>query len=70
VSEYFGTGYQDLRINNSEDLCMFLLNQGFVSLVPGEAFGDGNCIRFSYAAADEKLVEALKRLKETLALLK
>lgn len=57
-------------INNSTDLCMYLLHKGHVSLVTGEAFGAPNCLRFSYAAADEKLIEAIKRIKEALAKLK
>lgn len=69
VSAYFGTRYKDHTIKDSQDLCMFLLHQGHVSLVPGEAFGDGRCIRFSYAAADEKLQEALTRIQQSLALL-
>ncbi|MSQ78084.1 MAG: pyridoxal phosphate-dependent aminotransferase [Flavobacteriaceae bacterium] len=66
VSWYFGKTDGTNTINNAEDLCMYILNNGFVSLVPGEAFGNPNCIRFSYAAADEKLVEALGRIKEVL----
>ena len=70
VSAYFGKSFDGKKINNSTDLCMFLLYHGNVSLVPGEAFGDGNCLRFSYAASDDKLVEAIKRIKEALLLLK
>lgn len=69
VSAYFGTHYKEHVIKDSQDLCMFLLHHGHVSLVPGEAFGDGRCIRFSYAAADEKLLEALTRIQQSLALL-
>ncbi|NQX99376.1 MAG: aspartate aminotransferase, partial [Flavobacteriales bacterium] len=57
-------------INNATDLTMYLLNKGLVALVTGEAFGDPNCIRFSYAASEAVLIEAIKRIKETLALLK
>lgn len=46
---------------------MYLLNNAYVSLVSGDAFGDANCLRFSYAAADEKLIEAVERLKTALA---
>ncbi len=70
VSWYFGKTDGTTTINNAEDLCMYILNNGFVSLVPGEAFGNPNCIRFSYAAADEKLVEALGRMKEVLGRLR
>jgi aspartate aminotransferase len=45
---------------------MFLLNEALVALVTGEAFGDPNCIRISYAASEEVLTEAMKRIKEAL----
>ncbi|MBI3235252.1 MAG: pyridoxal phosphate-dependent aminotransferase [Bacteroidetes bacterium] len=70
VSYFFGKSDGTHLIKNSEDLCMYILNQGYVSLVPGEAFGDENCIRFSYAAADEKLIEALDRIEKVLSNLK
>jgi aspartate aminotransferase len=49
---------------------MYLINKVFVALVPGDAFGDPNCIRFSYAASKEKLIEAVRRIKEALGQLK
>lgn len=67
VTWYFGKTDGTHTINNSEDLCMYILNQAFVSLVPGEAFGDPKCLRFSYAAADDKLIEALDRIKKVLS---
>jgi aspartate aminotransferase len=70
VTYYFGKSDGEHTINNSEDLCMYILNHAFVSLVPGSAFGDENCIRFSYAAADEKLIDALDRIKSVLQNLK
>nr|MBP6403987.1 aminotransferase class I/II-fold pyridoxal phosphate-dependent enzyme [Bacteroidia bacterium] len=70
VSSYFGKSDGEIKINNASDLCMYLLHKGHVSLVTGDAFGEPNCVRFSYAAADEKLVEAVKRIRETLSLLK
>jgi aspartate aminotransferase len=48
---------------------MLLLDKGLVALVTGEAFGDPNCIRLSYATSDEILIESIKRIKDTLALL-
>jgi len=69
VSNYFGKSDGETVINNATDLTMYLLNKGLVSLVTGEAFGDPNCIRISYAASEEVLTEAIKRIKETLALL-
>ncbi len=70
VSYYFGKKAGDIVINNSNDLCMYLLKEGHVGLVPGEAFGEPNCIRISYATADEQLIEAAKRIKECLAKIK
>ena len=49
---------------------MYLLNVGHVSVVTGDAFGDPDCFRMSYAASDDKLREAVRRMKEALALLK
>ncbi len=70
VSAYYSKSFEGKKINNSTDLCMYLLHHGNVSLVPGDAFGDKNCLRFSYAASDEKLIEAIKRIKSSLLLLK
>lgn len=67
ISYYFGKSYGDYKINNAEDLCMYLLNTVYVSLVTGEAFGEPNCIRLSYAASDEALIEAIGRVKEACA---
>lgn len=65
-SFYFGKSYNGKTISNSTDLAMFLLEEAHVASVGGQAFGDPNCIRFSYATSDELLVEAFKRIKETL----
>lgn len=70
VSAYFGKRYGERVINSSSDLAMFLLEVGHVATVAGDAFGLPNCLRFSYATSDENLVEALRRIKNTLALLK
>ncbi len=67
VSYYFGKSYLGTTINTASDFCMFLLTEGHVALVTGDAFGDPNCIRFSYAASDEKLIEAINRIKATVA---
>lgn len=69
-SYYLGKSFNGRKIENSGDLAMFLLEEGHVACVGGQAFGAPNCIRFSYATADELLVEALKRVTETLAKLK
>lgn len=66
-SSYFGKTYQGKKINNSGELAMFLLETAHVACVGGQAFGVPGCIRFSYATADELLVEAFKRVKEALA---
>ena len=70
VSAYLGKRYGERTINTSSDLAMFLLEVGHVATVAGDAFGMPNCLRFSYATSDENLVEALRRIKNTLALLK
>ncbi len=70
ISWYFGKSDGKITINNANDLCIYLLNKVFVALVPGDAFGDPNCIRFSYATSKEKLTEAVRRIKSALAELK
>ena len=70
ISYYFGKSDGEIKITNSTDLCMYLLHKGHVSLVTGEAFGAPNCLRFSYATSDEKLTEAIRRIKEALLKLK
>ncbi|MCX6297269.1 MAG: pyridoxal phosphate-dependent aminotransferase [Bacteroidetes bacterium] len=70
ITSYFGKSFNSYTIKNSHDLSMFLLEEGGIALVSGDAFGDDNCIRFSYAAAEKTLIEAVKRIKETLAKLK
>jgi aspartate aminotransferase len=66
VSALFGKSYNGFVINNATDLSMFLLDVAFVALVPGAAFGDDKYIRFSYATSEDKLIEALKRMKEAI----
>ncbi|MDO8999319.1 MAG: pyridoxal phosphate-dependent aminotransferase [Bacteroidota bacterium] len=70
VTYYFGKKYKDYEIKNATDLSLFLLDEGHLALVPGAAFGDDIYIRFSYATSEDKLKEALKRMKEALAKLK
>lgn len=67
ISYYFGKSYNNYHINNSNDLSMYLLEEGNVALVSGDAFGDDNCIRFSYATSEERLKESIRRVKEALA---
>jgi aspartate aminotransferase len=66
VSSFFGKSYNGRKISNSEELCMYLLEEGLVALVGGDAFGDPNCMRISYAASEETLREAMKRIKNAL----
>ena len=68
-SSFFGKSYNGKTINNSTDLAMFLLEVGHVATVGGDAFGDPYCFRMSYATSDDNIREAMKRIKETLALL-
>lgn len=68
ISFYLGKTKPDgSKIETAMDLCMYLLNEAHVSTVPGEAFGAPECIRISFAAADDKLVQAFTRIKEALA---
>lgn len=67
ISFYFGKKWDKYVINNPEDMSAYLLYEAKIGLVNGEAFGDKNCIRLSYAASDEKLVEVCIRLKAALA---
>ncbi|MCL2130842.1 MAG: pyridoxal phosphate-dependent aminotransferase [Lentimicrobiaceae bacterium] len=67
VSSYYGKKYDKYEINDSNDLCMYLLYEANVALVPGAAFGDDDCIRLSYATSNEQLIEAVRRIKEALA---
>lgn len=67
---YLGKTDGETRIDNVSDLCMYLINKAHVALVPGDAFGDPECIRFSYATSNDLLVEAVARIKKALAALK
>ncbi len=66
ISSFFGKSAHGKTIDSAEDLCMYLLDKG-VALVSGEAFGDPNCMRISYAASEETLTEAMKRVAAALA---
>ena len=57
---------EGFTINNASDMSMFLLENALVATVTGDAFGDPNCIRISYAASKEQLVEAVTRIKKKL----
>jgi aspartate aminotransferase len=66
VSDYFNYADGQSVIQNADALCMYLLREAHVSLVAGSAFGEPNCIRISYAAAEAQLREALQRIKSAL----
>jgi aspartate aminotransferase len=67
VSYYFGKTNGAITINNANDFCMYLLNNANVAFVAGDAFGNSECVRISYAASDTKLIEAMNRIKIHLA---
>lgn len=60
----FAETYGKTTIDNSEDMCMYFLYDANVALVQGSAFGDDRCVRFSYATSDDKLKEAMRRVKD------
>lgn len=70
VSALFGKSFNGLTIKNATDLSMYLLDEAHVALVPGAAFGDDHYIRFSYATSEDKLTEALRRIKAAVEKLK
>jgi len=67
IKHFFGKKYKDITISNSDDLTMYILNIANVALVGGDAFGAPNCIRISYSASKNQLIEALRRIKEALS---
>lgn len=67
VKSYLGKSFGEFKINTVNDLCIFLLEDARVSLVTGEAFGDDECLRLSYAASEEDLKTAITRMKVSLA---
>lgn len=70
ISNYFGKTDGEMRIENADDFCDYLLQKVFVAVVSGSAFGADNCFRLSYAASEEQLIEAIKRIKEAVSHLK
>ena len=69
-SSFFGKSDGTTTINNSTDLALYLLEKGHVATVGGDAFGDAECFRMSYATSDDNIREAMRRIKEALAALK
>ena len=66
IDTYFGKSYGNRKIQSSNDFCLYLLEEGHIGTVPGEAFGEPTCFRISFATSDENIIEAIKRLKEAL----
>lgn len=69
-NSFYGKSCDGRVIGNSTDLAMYLLEDAHVATVGGDAFGDPDCFRMSYATSDENIREAMRRMKEALALLK
>ena len=69
-SSFYGKKYGDKVIANSTDLALYLLEKGHVATVGGDAFGDPDCFRMSYATSDENIVEAMRRIKDALGSLR
>lgn len=67
VSYFFGKTIDGYKINNASDMSLFLLDKALVATVTGDAFGDPNCIRISYAASQDQLIEAVQRIKIVLS---
>ncbi len=67
ISEFFGKSDGETTINNADDFCNYILQSVHVAVVTGRAFGADNCFRLSYAASEEQLVEAIRRIKKAVA---
>ncbi|GGZ22814.1 aminotransferase [Echinicola pacifica] len=67
VTAFFGKSTGEISVKDADDFCLYILNEAHVSLVTGAAFGAPNCVRLSYAASEEELKEALKRIKDAVA---
>jgi aspartate aminotransferase len=67
VSYYYGKKYEGGVIRDADDLCMYLLDNAYVSLVPGTGFGSPECIRLSFATSEENISKAMDRVKESLS---
>jgi aspartate aminotransferase len=67
ISSFFGKTIKGKKIENASDFSLFLLEEANVATVTGEAFGDDDCIRISYAASNDEIKEAVRRIKEALS---
>ena len=70
ISAYFGKKSDKMEINNATDFCDYILQEAFVAVVSGAAFGANECFRISYAASEAELKEAVARMANVLAQLK
>ncbi|MDP4913682.1 MAG: aminotransferase class I/II-fold pyridoxal phosphate-dependent enzyme, partial [Saprospiraceae bacterium] len=70
ISAYFGKKSDTMEINNANDFCDYILQEAFVAVVSGAAFGADECFRISYAASEAELTEAVARMSRVLAQLK
>ena len=69
VKNYFGKTFENNIIKNDVDLCLFLLNNAHVAVVGGSSFGSPDYLRFSYATPENNLIEAVRRIKDSLEIL-
>lgn len=67
ISAFFGKTLKGKTINNATDFSLFLLEEALVATVTGDAFGNPDCIRISYAASQEQIIEAIKRIKKAVS---
>jgi len=67
ISELFGKSNGEVTITGASMLCDYIIDKVYVALVAGDGFGSPDCIRISYATSEEKLIEAIKRIKTLLA---
>jgi len=67
VSSFFGKEINGKKINNASEFAIYLLEAANVATVTGDAFGNGNCIRISYAASEEQIIEAISRIKKAIS---
>jgi aspartate aminotransferase len=67
VTHFFGKTLRGKTINNATDFSLYLLEEALVATVTGEAFGNPDCIRISYAASNEQIIEAIKRIKDVVS---
>ena len=67
ISSYFGKTLNGITINNANDFSLYLLEEALVATVSGDAFGNPNCIRISYAASQEQIKEAIKLIKKAVS---